>query len=114
MNRIKQLISLGIMGAFICSCISDPNEDEKYKRPDWLTGKVYTQIKAQPELSTFAKCIELTGYDSIIDKSGSYTVFAPNNDAFTVYLQNHPEFNSVEDIPLAELAKIVKYHLFDL
>jgi len=110
MNRIKQFTLLVVMGVLICSCISDPGEDDKYKRPDWLTGKVFTQIKEQPELSIFANCIELTGYDSIINKSGSYTVFAPNNDAFTIYFQDHPEYNSVEDIPLEELKKIVRYH----
>lgn len=111
MERIKHLIILGIIGAFICSCINDPEEDEKYKRPDWLAGKLYTQIKEQPELSTFTKCLELTGYDTIINKSGSYTVFAPTNEAFALYFQNNPVYNSVEDIPLDVLTKIVKYHI---
>jgi uncharacterized surface protein with fasciclin (FAS1) repeats len=83
---------------------------DKYSRPKWLAGKVYTQLKAQPELSTFAKCIELIGYDKILDVSGSYTVFAPSNDAFTLFFQNS-SYKKVEDIPLAELAEIVKYHI---
>ncbi|MCK5506654.1 MAG: fasciclin domain-containing protein, partial [Thermodesulfovibrionia bacterium] len=84
---------------------------EKYKRPDWLTGKVYTQILTQPELSTFAECIELVGYDTILDVSGSYTVFAPSNEAWTSYLANEPEYNSIEDLSLQELERIVKYHI---
>jgi uncharacterized surface protein with fasciclin (FAS1) repeats len=111
MMRIKQLAILALIVTFFCRCINDPEEDEKYKRPDWLAGKVYTQIKEQPELSTFAKCVELTGYDTLINISGSYTVFAPNNEAFSIYFQNHPEYNSVEDIPITELTKIVKYHI---
>jgi uncharacterized surface protein with fasciclin (FAS1) repeats len=111
MTRIKQLAIFALIVTFFCRCINDPEEDEKYKRPDWLAGKVYTQIKEQPELSTFARCVELTGYDTIINISGSYTVFAPNNEAFSIYFQNHPEYNSVEDIPITELTKIVKYHI---
>jgi uncharacterized surface protein with fasciclin (FAS1) repeats len=111
MERIKLLILWGVVTAVICSCINDPEEDEKYKRPDWLAGKLFTQIKEQPELSVFTRCLELTGYDTIINKSGSYTVFAPTNDAFTLYFQNNAKYNSVEDIPIEELTKIVKYHI---
>ncbi len=57
--------------------------------PDWLAGKLFTQIQSYPELSTFAKCLQLSGYDSIINTSGSYTVFAPDNDAFDLYFQSH-------------------------
>jgi uncharacterized surface protein with fasciclin (FAS1) repeats len=111
MTRIIQFIIFVLLVTFLCRCIKDPYEDPKYKRPDWLAGKVYTQLKANPDLSTFTRCVELTGYDTIINVSGSYTVFAPNNDAFSIYFQSHPEYNSVEDIPLEELTKIVKYHI---
>ncbi len=82
---------------------------EHYKRPDWLAGKVYTQILDKPELSTFAHCVELTGYDKILDVSGSYTVFAPSNDAFNQYFSGNSKYNSVDDIPLPELERMVKY-----
>ena len=68
-------------------------------------------MKSQPQLSTFALCVELTGYDTIIDRSGSYTLFAPSNDAFAAFITEHPEYTSVNDIPLHELNEIVKYHI---
>ena len=111
MTRTKLLGLLAFSCIVITSCKDVLNREDRYKRPDWLAGKVYTQVKADPDLSTFAKCIELTGYDTIIDVSGSYTVFAPNNEAFTVYLQSHPEYNTVEDIPVDVLSNLVKYHI---
>ncbi len=111
MTRTKILGLLALSCIIFASCKDLLNHEERYQRPDWLAGKVYTQLKADPELSTFAKCIELTGYDTIIDVSGSYTVFAPDNEAFTVYLQDHPGYNTVEDIPADELLKLVKYHI---
>ena len=92
-------------------CNDQFDSGSKYGRPDWLAGKLFTQINDQPELSTFAKCLAITGYDSIINKSGSYTVFAPNNEAFELYLQSHTAYGSIEDIPVQELARIVKYHI---
>ncbi len=103
------LLALISMIGFI-SCRDDSYID-KYARPEWLAGKVYTQIKAQKELSEFAKCIELTGYDTILNVSGSYTIFAPSNDAFALYFQQNSKWKKVEDIPLEQLSEIVKFHI---
>ena len=105
MERNKLITLLLIIYVF-SGCRKD--ELDLYKRPNWLAGKVYTQLKTQPELSTFARCMVLTGYDKIVDVSGSYTVFAPTNEAFSAYLTQH-SYNSVEDIPLSELSRIVRY-----
>ena len=107
MTRNKPLLWPALFILLLLGC-----RDEmpgKYERPDWLAGKVYTQILDQPDLSTFAKCIELTGYDKIIDVSGSYTVFAPSNDAFNAWFASNGNYNSVEDVPVTELTKLVKY-----
>lgn len=85
--------------------------EDVYERPSWLAGKLFSEIEAQAELSTFAECIRLVGYDSIINKSGSYTVFAPDNAAWEEYFDNHPEYDAPEDIPLEELSRLVKYHI---
>ena len=95
----------------VISCKEYELKVSKYDRPEWLVGKLYTQLLDQPDLSTFAKCIELTGYDTIIDVSGSYTIFAPSNEAFETWLGNNPNYNSVEDIPIPELTRLVKYHI---
>jgi uncharacterized surface protein with fasciclin (FAS1) repeats len=110
MIKFKPILSALFVLFVLYSC-QDDLEVNKYERPDWLAGKVYTQIQDQPELSTFARCVELTGYDSIINISGSYTVFAPSNEAFEKWLAQIPEYNSVEDIPKQELTRLVKYHL---
>lgn len=111
MFRSKLFILVtGVLIIFI-SCNEDFGEKEKFKRPDWLAGKLYTQIKDQSTLSTFARCLELSGYDTVINTSGSYTVFAPDDEAFALYFQNNPKYNSIDEIPLEELTRIVKYHI---
>lgn len=111
MTRLKSpVVLVTIVALFIMSC-RDDLEVNKYERPDWLVGKVYSQIQEIPELSTFAQCLELTGYDTIINVSGSYTVFAPSNDAFNTWFTQNPNYNRVEDIPKEELEQLVKYHI---
>lgn len=102
-------MALGIV--LLAGCDPELKKDDKYARPDWLAGKVYSQLLADPELSTFASCVELAGYDTIIDRSGTYTVFAPDNDAFNLWFNENPSYGTVEDIPLEILQELVKYHL---
>lgn len=106
-SRIVLFFALGLLALWSCQ----EDKIDPYARPEWLAGKVYTQLKLQPELSTFAKCLELTEFDKLLDVSGSYTVFAPTNDAFTQFFQSHPTYKKVEDIPKAELERIVRYHI---
>lgn len=109
MKRSKQIAFGALILLLVFGCRKEPME--KYKRPDWLAGKVFTQIQDSAIFSTFTKCLELTGFDTIINVSGSYTVFAPNDDAFDLFFMQNPEYSSVEQIPLAELSRIVKYHI---
>lgn len=110
MIKLKFIVLPALFILIILSGCKDDLEVNIYERPDWLAGKVYTQILEQPELSTFARCIELTGYDTIINVSGSYTAFGPTNEAFDEWLAQKP-YNSVDDVPLPELTRLVKYHL---
>ena len=86
-------------------------EFDKYERPTWLAGKLYSQILTKPELSTFAELVKIAGYDSIIDVSGSYTVFAPSNEAFKKYFQENLNYKSAAEMPRSEVIKLVKYHI---
>jgi uncharacterized surface protein with fasciclin (FAS1) repeats len=108
-NTRITLIALSLLVFF--GCRKDDVLQNKYDRPSWLAGKLYTQIKTKPELSTFADLLHISGYDTIIDVSGSYTVFAPSNDAFTKYFQENTKYKSLSDLPKAEVVKLVKYHL---
>lgn len=102
----------GFLFIILLNGCNDIYDLEKYQKPDWLAGKLYTQISEQDNLSTYKRCLEITGYDTILDRTGSYTVFAPNNDAFNNWLSNHPEYDgSVEKIPVNTLLEIVKIHI---
>jgi len=111
MTKHKQLTLIALLLVLFFGCRRDDELTGHYARPSWLAGKLYTQIKSKPELSTFADLLHISGYDTIINVSGSYTVFAPSNDAFTSYFQNNPNYKSISDLPKSEVLKLVKYHL---
>lgn len=88
------------------------NDQEKYLRPDWLAGKLFTQLEQQENLSVFAECMRLTGFDTIVNTSGSFTIFAPTDEAFTEYFSSNPHYiGKVSEIPAEELEALVKFHI---
>jgi uncharacterized surface protein with fasciclin (FAS1) repeats len=109
MTPLKPIGWFALLALMVTGCLEEPVDH--FERPEWLTGKVYTQILEQPELSTFARGIEIIGYDTIIDVSGNYTVFAPTDEAFDSYFAGNPNYSSIEQIPIAELSRLVKYHI---
>ncbi len=109
MARNWQFALTAFLLLMVTACLDD--RFEKFDRPEWLQGKLYSQIREHADLSTFARCLELTGYDTIINVSGSYTVFAPTNEAFGLFFQENTHFKSVEGIPLPQLISLVKIHI---
>ncbi len=95
------------------SCIDKYENIPKYQRPEWLTGKLYTQISNQDNMGMFTQMLIDTKYDEIIDKTGTYAAFVPNDDAMSAYL-NKNGYSSVEDIPLEIKEGLVKFHILQM
>jgi transforming growth factor-beta-induced protein len=52
-----------------------------------------------------------TDYVSVLTGDGPFTVFAPTNDAFQALLDSNPDWNSLNDIPVATLQAVLNYHV---
>ena len=103
------LITCSILFLYGCENYLD---SPVYQRPSELEGKLFTQLKELDNVSTFNKCLELSGLSEQIEKSGYYTVFAPTDDAFEVFFNNHPEYSGMaENIPAEDLNRIVRFHV---
>ncbi len=108
-NHKTVFFLLVLLTGLFAGC-KDLTDQEKFQRPDWLPGKLYTTVAAQNNLTLFTECLRLAGLDSILDVSGSWTVFAPTDEAMKEFLaENH--YASVSDIPLTELDKIAEFHV---
>ncbi len=107
-HKIRLLLS-GILFLIFFGCDELPDR-EKYQRPDWLPGKLFTTVSVQDDLTMFTECLQLAGLDTIIDVSGSWTVFAPTNEAMKLFLTGNG-YASISDVPLDELKKITKFHI---
>ncbi|RZK36359.1 MAG: hypothetical protein EOO90_27480 [Pedobacter sp.] len=91
---------------FLSSC-RKKEFDEFYGRPENLGDPIYQQLQAKGNFSKFLECIDKAGYKETLSTAGSWTVFAPTDDAFKIYLQE----NSLTEITADLASKIVRYSM---
>lgn len=80
MKKSYILIGLLTVAGAMTSCSED--WDNHYEPSDQVAQEsVMELIQAEPELSTFARMLEISGYNDLLASSQTFTVFAPTNDA---------------------------------
>ncbi|WP_448700220.1 fasciclin domain-containing protein [Mucilaginibacter sp. AW1-3] len=75
------------------------------------TLNITSYLEANPsQFSLFDQILQRTGYAGFLDAYGSYTVFAPTNDAVNLYLKSRGK-TSVNDINVDTLKNLVGFHV---
>ena len=103
----KQLLCLIVAFSFI-QC--NDTKDDYFKRPEWLASSIYEVLKSEGHFKLYLQCVDKTKYSNVLKGAGLYTVFAPNDDAFTLWLQDK-SFASVNEIPDETVENIVAYSI---
>ena len=83
--------------------------DDHYKEPDWFKGSAWDILEDKGNHSIFLKAVERAGFRSYLEGKGIVTLMAPEDNAFDSYLSS--KGTSVEEMPIAELSKLVGFHL---
>ncbi|MCD6354779.1 MAG: fasciclin domain-containing protein, partial [Prolixibacteraceae bacterium] len=109
MRKIYQFVILLLL-IFQFGCKQATFDNPKYQRPDWLAGKLYSQAKADEDLSIFVQLLDKTTYSKILDRSGYFTLFAPTNEAMNQFFANNSlGISNVNDLSEVEAEKLVRY-----
>ena len=102
-NIFKVLTVIFTLGFTTISC-SD-NEDEPV-----MSQTAYAIASRDANLSSLKAAIDKAGLAQTLDGTGTYTIFAPSNAAFTTFLQANG-FASLNDVPVAALKEILLNHV---
>ena len=100
-NLIKK-IGLVLLGTFVLTSCSD--DDDNYDK------NVYIIVAKDADFSNLKAAIDKAGLATTLQSSGTFTVFAPSNAAFTAFLQANG-FASLEQVPTATLKEILLNHV---
>jgi len=104
----KTLISLFFLCFLLISC---NNKDDYFATPSWLKGSIYQVLEKQGNYSIFLKGIELADMKPMLDGKSILTVMAPNDSAFTAYLNEYYGGKKIEELPLDEISKLIGFHV---
>jgi uncharacterized surface protein with fasciclin (FAS1) repeats len=108
-NSRFKLLKIGLLSLpwLFSSC---ENMLDHYEIPDWLKGSAYEVLESEGNYSIFLEGVERSGYKDIVDGKSILTVMAPNDSAFTIYLQKKG-YSSISEMSDTELKKLIGFHL---
>lgn len=84
--------------------------DKYYDDKSPKGGYIYDKIKTDSNFTLFAQGLEKADLVRYINNGGSYTVFAPTNEAFSRFLTTNG-YASVNDVPVDRLFTILSFHV---
>ena len=110
MKKWTNLLALALL-LFCFSC----NEMDKYydnerHSTSVSVGNAWDYLSSRGNFNLFLEGVEKSGFKSLVSGTGLATIFAPTDDAFQKYLEEH-EYHSIDDMDAAELSNLITYHL---
>jgi len=87
------------------SCVDDDDNMNVINGPTVLDF-----LNESPDHTIMVAGMERTQLDFTLDQAGSYTVFAPTDQAFSTFLAEN-NFGSINAVPVDDLRTILSYHL---
>jgi uncharacterized surface protein with fasciclin (FAS1) repeats len=104
MIKNKAILFLILICAIGCQ-----NEFEKYyARPENIKGPIYEQLQNEGRFSIFLSCIDKTTYKNTLNRTGYFTVFAPNDEAF-----KKMGITSIDQLDTFTIKNIVLYSIIN-
>lgn len=92
---------LTFLTVLVASCTDDWSKHYSAEQASKSNLNLYQYIQAQTELSTFTKMLKIAGYDTILNTSQTFTVWAPTDQSLM----------NVNLLDTAQIIKIVENHI---
>ena len=105
---MKKLLII-ITGIIILLMGCEKEKVTYYERPDWLKGPLFDQIKSTGEFKEFVKAAEFADYDEFLNSRLTFTIFVPNDDAFTQYY-TEKGVSSIDQLSKEEVLTVLQFH----
>lgn len=107
MKNVLKIRNLAILVFFSILSISC-NDDDDTTAP--VDNSITGIASKTADLSILVQALKKTELAATLQASGSYTVFAPTNEAFTSFLATTP-YATIDDVPKAALTEILLNHV---
>ncbi len=106
MSHLKKFTILALIAFVTFSCSKDDDPKPVVEQPETITELAV----ATPDLSNLVAALQKADLATTLNGSGSFTVFAPTNTAFTTFLADNG-YSSLDDVPVDALTQILLNHV---
>ncbi len=103
--KMKNFLKKAFIALFITTIVSCSDDDDTTFIPDTMT--ITDFVTANAEYSLLLEALQKTNLDVTLNGNGTFTVFAPNNDAFTAFLGTA----TIDDVPTETLNQLLLNHV---
>ncbi|MDC1068742.1 fasciclin domain-containing protein [Candidatus Kapabacteria bacterium] len=107
MTKFSLMLVLLATSIFMVSCDDDDDDDT----PTQQGQNIVSLAQGNSDLSILVQALTEANLVTTLQGDGPFTVFAPNNAAFTALLESNSDWNSLSDIPAATLEATLLYHV---
>lgn len=106
MKKLNQIFAIICLSLFISSCSND--DDGGTPTPEGVTISDF--VASNEDYSSLAAALDAAGLTATLAGQGEFTVFAPNNAAFSAFLSDNG-FAALGDVPVDALREILLNHV---
>ncbi|MEX0995803.1 MAG: fasciclin domain-containing protein [Flavobacteriaceae bacterium] len=108
MKKLNQIFAIICIALLFASCSND--DDGGTPTPEGVTISDF--VASNEDYSSLAAALDAAGLTATLAGQGEFTVFAPNNAAFSAFLSDNG-FASLDDVPVDALREILLNHVVD-
>lgn len=105
--KIKLIALLALIAFVSISCSNNDNDDSSQQ-----SKTIVSIAKTNPNLSSLVAALEKADLATTLNSSGTYTVFAPTNTAFSTFL-SAKGYANLDAVPVAALKEILLNHVLN-
>lgn len=87
LNRWWLLVPVLVSAIMCVSCREDYYYDER--EPEWLGESIFDYLVEQQKYTTYVKLIQEMGYQDVLEKTGSKTLFVVDDETFDEFFQDN-------------------------
>lgn len=116
MKKFK-LLNISLLCLAVGLSFQSCSDDDDDSTPQPTTGNNQQTIAAiaqsNNQTDSLVVALSRAGLVSTFDGTTEYTVFAPTNMAFANLINSNSQWNSIADIPTADLTAVLQYHVLN-
>ncbi len=110
MKIYSKLTKFAVVAFLTMGLLGCNNNDDDGTDPVIETNTIADFVASNDNYSSLAAALDAAGLTATLDGSAKYTVFAPNNAAFSAFLAAN-NFDSLQDVPVDLLKQVLLNHV---